>query len=790
MRNRERVRVGQLQRAAGALAAVAVLLGPQQARAQTVITGSNPLVIPSQRNPNDWFGVSVSVSDDVAVVGAPRRDTTTKSNPGAAYIYRSTSGSWAHEATLLPDRANNDEFGTSVAISGDTVVVGAHFYDVNITTNAGAAYVYRRDNVNGWQLPPEILTAPSPVSSARYGASVAISGDLVVVGAPIGQGLVYVYRDNGASCTLKATLSASSNAMFGAAVAVDGETIIVGAPAQGGGAVYIFQNTGTYESPAWTTTGALTPGTSYASGQFGFSVSIHETRAIVGSPNADVAAPDSGAAYIIENLTTVGPPIVPAFAAANDYFGYSVSIWETRAVVGADSANPNGITEAGQAHVFVLDGSTWEEQATLRASNAAAGDFFGYSVSAQENAIVGAYGNDDYRGAAYTFDLGPISPPDSDDDGLTDAEEVLLGTNPNAADTDGDSLTDGDEVLTHGTDPLDADTDTDGLDDGAEIYTHLTDPLDPDSDGDQLTDGAEVSTHGTDPLEADTDADGLDDGAEVNTHLTDPLDPDSDDDQLGDGAEVLTHGTNPHNEDTDGDTLTDGYEVSIQQFGCPSPTNHDSDGDGLTDDFELDFGLDPCDGDMDLDGLPDGLETQLGTDPFDTDTDDDGLWDGTEVDIANGGPCPSPLLADSDGDTISDGDEEAAGTSVCSADSDGDGANDAVDPFPNDPGVTSGFIEDWLRAASDDVLALDLSLFEGPNHNAARGRRLVTAITLRLAANATGREHYGLAILELQLLRSRLDGDPQPPDWMSPSPEQAQLLEDIDLLISWLGYEL
>jgi hypothetical protein len=125
--------------------------------------------------------------------------------------------------------------------------------------------------------------------------------------------------------------------------------------------------------------------------------------------------------------------------------------------------------------------------------------------------------------------------PDSDDDGLTDGEEVILGTDPFDPDTDDDGLTDGQEVEVYGTDPLDPDTDDDGLNDGDEIAAG-TDPFDPDTDDDGLSDGDEVHVYGTDPLDPDTDDDGLTDGLEVALG-TDPLDSDTDDDGIPDGQD-------------------------------------------------------------------------------------------------------------------------------------------------------------------------------------------------------------------------------------------------------------
>jgi hypothetical protein len=193
---------------------------------------------------------------------------------------------------------------------------------------------------------------------------------------------------------------------------------------------------------------------------------------------------------------------------------------------------------------------------------------------------------------------------DSDDDGLLDADEITLGTNPAAADSDGDGLSDAVEE-SWGTNPNSPDTDNDHLDDHYEI-THFTDPLDPDTDNDQLGDGDEVLIHGTDPLDTDTDDDGIQDGPEVLVFHTDPLVADSDDDGLDDGDEIDGYGTDPNDPDTDDDGIDDGDEINI-------------------------YGTDPLDPDSDGDGLLDGFEIRYGTDPLDRDTDDDRVSDGRDV---------------------------------------------------------------------------------------------------------------------------------------------------------------
>jgi hypothetical protein len=232
--------------------------------------------------------------------------------------------------------------------------------------------------------------------------------------------------------------------------------------------------------------------------------------------------------------------------------------------------------------------------------------------------------------------------PDTDNDTLTDGQEVLvLFTNPNSADTDSDLMPDGWEVdnslnphiddsqqdpdsdlltnireLEYSTDPQNPDSDEDSIEDGAEVDTYGSSPTNPDSDADTLEDGVEIQTYGTSPILTDTDSDLLSDPDEIFVYSTNPLSADSDEDGLTDGSEILQHNTNPNNADSDGDGVSDGTEIAAGTDPLVADIGIDSDNDGISDVDELELGTDIHHRDTDRDGLEDGWEVERGLDPL------------------------------------------------------------------------------------------------------------------------------------------------------------------------------
>ncbi len=218
-----------------------------------------------------------------------------------------------------------------------------------------------------------------------------------------------------------------------------------------------------------------------------------------------------------------------------------------------------------------------------------------YDLNAYDNGnnIIDAY----YNVALGLTITGESCSSDKDQDGLGKCKEEELGTSPRNPDTDGDGLTDGEEVMVYKTKPLLADTDLDGLSDFDEVKKFKTDPLNPDTDGDGLNDGEEVNKYKTNPLKADTDGDGLSDGDEVIKYKTDPTTPDTDGEGLTDGEEVTTFSTNPLSKDTDGDGLSDYDEVTTYKT---NPLVKDTDGGSVDDGIEVNRGTNPLDAEDDV----------------------------------------------------------------------------------------------------------------------------------------------------------------------------------------------
>lgn len=351
---------------------------------------------------HDVFGSSVAISGDTALIGAPWDNRR-----GAVYVYTRNGSTWTQQAKILPsDGAEvGDNFGGAVAISGDTAIVGAQSCG-----SSGAAYVFVRNN-SVW-VEQAKLTDPDLPLGSYFGISVAIAGDMAIVGAHYddwaGQmsGSAYVFSRIGSTWSQQAKLTASDAGildLFGASVAILGDTAFVCAPGDETGSAYVY----TRLMSQWNQTAKLTPSTLTSRG-FGYAVSLVDDQALIGAYSDDIYR---GSAFVFKRLNGLWSEEAKLTASDGkiyDYFGCAVSILDDTIVVGANGEDDAG-ESSGSAYVFRRCSAGWREHAKLKANDAAAGDEFGASVSnGASGVLVGARFNADpevWSGAAYLFDL-------------------------------------------------------------------------------------------------------------------------------------------------------------------------------------------------------------------------------------------------------------------------------------------------------------------------------------------------------------------------------------------------
>jgi hypothetical protein len=427
-----------------AMAAIAALGGSVIGGA--AVDASPPVwLIAGDPGDRDYFGYSVAIDSDTAIVGALGDDAG--ESTGSAYIFTRSVTGWTQQAKLTAaDAAAGDEFGLSVALSGDTAIVGA-LGDDDAGSQSGSAYVFTRSGTTWTQQAK--LTAADAAAGDYFGISAALSGDTAIVGAHgdddagDSSGSAYVFTRSGSTWTQQAKLTAADGAaddQFGYSVALSGDAAIVGAnldddAGTASGSAYIF----TRSVSIWTQQAKLTATDAAAGDRFGFSVALSGDTAIIGAFQDDDTASGSGSAYVFTRSGTTWTQqakLTAADAARSDWFGFSVAIDGDTAIVGAIGDDDAG-TDSGSAYIVTRSGSTWTQQAKLTVADGASRDSFGRSVAlSSDTAIVGAQfydvlGND--------FDLTGDGERNGEDLG------ILLGAwgQPGATDLNADGVTNG-----------------------------------------------------------------------------------------------------------------------------------------------------------------------------------------------------------------------------------------------------------------------------------------------------------------------------------------------------------
>ena len=382
---------------------------------------------PNSPTPDAFFGDAVSASAARAVIGAPR-DAGAGGNVGAAYLMQLTPAGWAFATELVPNEPQLISFyGTSVALSGERALVGANFAPGAIQST-GAAYVFERTGSVTWVNTAKLFEVGGD-GADRFGEAVDLDGDRALVSAFSDDhvfpdaGSAFIFDLVGGSWVQSAKLTASdaaSKQFLGDAVALDGDTALVGALRADlfTGAVYVFE----LAAGSWSQSARLTP-SDPLSEHFGEAVALDGDRALVGAPWDDALGNTSGAVYAFER-TPGGwvevQKINASDAASSDLFGTSIALEGNLALVGSpgddDACFGSTSCSSGSVYVYELQNGVWIETGKFAGDDTQKGDEFGRAVSLARDfgdiAVVGAPEDDfptDDNGSAYAFLLPTLT---------------------------------------------------------------------------------------------------------------------------------------------------------------------------------------------------------------------------------------------------------------------------------------------------------------------------------------------------------------------------------------------
>ena len=419
---------GAAEQSAGA--AVAPLRGTAAAalaaleRRQQQLTASDPSIDQS-------FGFSIAISGDTAVVGALARNVGANAQQGAVYVFMRAGATWTQQQVLTAsDGAAGDLFGAAVALSGDDLLIGA---SNGARQGPGAAYVFSRSGATWTE--QQKLTASDSTDNCLFGFSVALDGDTAVVGAPAqpydsaadapGPGAAYVFTRSAATWSLQQELADGVSAAgvwgrFGYGLALDGDTIMISELGRtvgenaSQGAVHVYARSGN----AWSRRQLLVQSDGGAWDGFGgggASIALEGDTALLGASHHQVG--DNAAQGAVYVFTREGgawrqrQELTSSDGMSDDRFGDSVALDGDAALIGASQRTPAENPGPGAAYVVRRAGGDWAQDGdALRAGDGAAGDDFGLTVAlCGGSALVGAYGKaiDGVAGAgaAYVFGL-------------------------------------------------------------------------------------------------------------------------------------------------------------------------------------------------------------------------------------------------------------------------------------------------------------------------------------------------------------------------------------------------
>lgn len=351
---------------------------------------------------NDLYAGAVAISGDTLVVGASGKTNGT----GAAYIYVRGGTNWnLQQKITASDAAAGDHFGSAVSISGDTVVV------TSPQKGGGAAYVFTRSGTVWSQ--QQKLVANDAAAGDNFGQSVSVNVDTVAIGSRNTAGTVantggaYIYVRSGATWSQQQKIFGSdgaANDQFGDSLSLSGNTLAVGASRKStyAGQVYVFTRSGA----TWSFQQSLTEPSAGINHYFGLATGLSVDTLVVGAQGGGSGGTGAAFAFVRNGTTwTLQQALTSPDLVFNDKFGAAVSVQGDAALVGATLKGFN----RGAAFFFSRTGTTWTLQTGVAALDATGNDMFGSSVAIDgQNAVVGAPGitGFTFNGYAYTYQIG------------------------------------------------------------------------------------------------------------------------------------------------------------------------------------------------------------------------------------------------------------------------------------------------------------------------------------------------------------------------------------------------
>jgi len=322
---------------------------------------------------------------------------------------------------IASDGEKDDQFGRDVSISGDYAVAGAPL-EATKGTQAGAAYIFKRNSSNGQFQQIQKIIADDTKAFDGFGNSLEVSGDYAIIGAPtingVGAGAAYVFKRNSSSDQWEQVnklmaSDAQAGDYFGQSISISGDYAIIGAYGEDtkgslAGAAYVFKRNSS--NGQWEQVNKLMASDAQAGDHFGGSISIDGDYAIIGANHENTKGAEAGAAYVFKRNSSNGQfqqiqKIMANDANGAEFFGMSISIDGNYAVISADHEDAGGANR-GAAYFFKRNTTTdqFEQIQKIVPSDLEPWDEFGSSVAINgDNAIVGALPVDAGAGAAYLF---------------------------------------------------------------------------------------------------------------------------------------------------------------------------------------------------------------------------------------------------------------------------------------------------------------------------------------------------------------------------------------------------